>query len=237
MEPQQPPNPEGQEAPAPEAPLAPAPEALDTATAETTMVSVPEAVPPITAPGPEAAPPPSMAPPPPPAQPVPAAPAPFAWQPVQAEIGPAPGVKFAGHGGRLVACIIDVIIVGVIWVVLTVIPGLGYLRGVSQGDESSDSVIVASITTFALILPSVLYFPWFWARGGQTPGMKVFRLRIVRDVDGGSIGWGAAILRYIGFMIINWIIFGLPIGFIWIFIDKRRRGWHDLIAGTVVIEQ
>jgi uncharacterized RDD family membrane protein YckC len=30
-------------------------------------------------------------------------------------------------------------------------------------------------------------------------------------------------------------VFGLPIGFLWVFVDKRRRAWHDLIGGTVVI--
>jgi uncharacterized RDD family membrane protein YckC len=83
-------------------------------------------------------------------------------------------------------------------------------------------------------LVSFLYFPFFWARGGQTPGMRVFRLRVVRDADGGPIGWGPAILRLIGFWVSSAVFY---LGFIWIFIDKRRRGWHDLIAGTVVIEQ
>jgi uncharacterized RDD family membrane protein YckC len=42
----------------------------------------------------------------------------------------------------------------------------------------------------------------------------------------------AAILRWIGFYISH-LVFHL--GFIWIFIDGRRRGWMDLIAGTVVV--
>jgi uncharacterized RDD family membrane protein YckC len=77
------------------------------------------------------------------------------------------------------------------------------------------------------------YFPWFWVNGGATPGMRIFNLRLVRDRDGGPIGWGEAILRLIG-MWLSAAVFYL--GFAWILVDKRRRGWQDLIAGTVMIQ-
>ncbi len=63
--------------------------------------------------------------------------------------------------------------------------------------------------------------------------MRLLHIRVVRDVDGGPISWGSAILRLIGYWVNSAVFY---IGFIWIFVDKRRRGWHDLIAGTVVIE-
>ena len=74
-------------------------------------------------------------------------------------------------------------------------------------------------------------FETYW--NGQTPGMRLFGLRVVRDRDGGPISGGQAILRLIGFWINSAVFY---IGWIWIFVDARRRGWHDLIAGTVVIE-
>jgi uncharacterized RDD family membrane protein YckC len=80
----------------------------------------------------------------------------------------------------------------------------------------------------------LLYFPYFWANGGRTLGMRPFNLRVVRDSDGGPIGWGTAILRLIGLWVAGAVFY---LGYIWIFIDKRRRGWQDLIAGTVVIKQ
>ena len=66
-----------------------------------------------------------------------------------------------------------------------------------------------------------------------TPGMSAMKIKVVRDADGGPITPGAAILRIIGLWIglsVFWI------GVIWIFIDKRRRGWQDLIGGTVVVD-
>lgn len=226
MQPPQPPEPEGQEASAPEAPSVPAPE--------------PQAAPPPAAiPQPAyAAPPPAMAPPPvaappPPVQPVPVAPAPSAWQPVQVETGPAPGVRFAGHGGRLVAYIIDGIILSAIMIVLSIV-----LTAIFFGAAASDNAGAAAgagfLYLFLIGVISILYFPFFWQRSGQTPGMKMFRLRVVRDEDGGPISWGKAFLRLIGFWVSSAVFY---LGFIWIFIDKRHRGWHDLIAGTVVIEQ
>ncbi len=58
-------------------------------------------------------------------------------------------------------------------------------------------------------------------------------VKVVRDRDGGPITWGPAILRLIGYYVSALVFY---IGYIWIFIDKRKRGWHDLIAGTVVIK-
>ena len=77
------------------------------------------------------------------------------------------------------------------------------------------------------------YFPYFWTKTGQTPGMQIMHIKVVRDKDGGPITMGQAILRLIGFWVSSLVFY---IGYIWIFIDKRQRGWFDLIAGTVVIK-
>ena len=64
--------------------------------------------------------------------------------------------------------------------------------------------------------------------------MRPFDLFVVRDTDGGGIGWGTALVRLIGLWIAAAVFY---IGFIWVFIDKRRRGWQDLIAGTIVVKR
>ena len=61
----------------------------------------------------------------------------------------------------------------------------------------------------------------------------MFRLHVVRDRDGGPISGGQAILRLFGLWLSGAVFY---LGYIWILIDSRRRGWHDLIAGTCVIE-
>ena len=80
---------------------------------------------------------------------------------------------------------------------------------------------------------ALVYFPYFWAKDGQTIGNRQMGIRVVRDVDGGPVSMGPAILRLVGYWISGVVFY---IGYIWIFIDKRRRGWFDLIAGTVVVK-
>ena len=178
-----------------------------------------DAPPPVPAP---AAPPP-VAPAP---APVPSS-APAYWQGGAEVTGPAPGVEFAGYGARILAYIVDGILVTIgVWVIafLSILFGSG-----------SELNIISTILLGLAILLGLVYFPFFWQRTGQTPGMQALNIRVVRDKDGGPVSWGSAILRLIGYGI-NSIVFGLPIGWLWNEIDSRRRGWHDLIGSTVVVK-
>lgn len=182
-------------------------------------------------------------PPPPPVATAPAWPPPPAAMPA-GPIGPAPGVQFAGHGARLGAYILDAILVGIVVSVLllvVMIPLIGALAGAVGSDgevDSGDLGALGASAGFFIVgvvvigVFSLLYFPFFWARGGATPGMKAAGIRVVNDRDGSRIGWGAALLRLVGFWVSGAVFY---LGFIWILIDSRRRGWHDLLAGTCVI--
>jgi uncharacterized RDD family membrane protein YckC len=170
--------------------------------------------------------------PPPPSYPPPAYPPPASWPaPVEA-VGPAPGVRFASHGARLVAYIVDGILVGVLVTIVAVLLSFGVAALAVAGADGL-AVLGGLLVVVAIFAVSLGYFPWFWVKGGATPGMRIFNLRVVRDRDGGPIGWGEALLRLVGFWVSS-IVFYL--GFAWILIDKRRRGWHDLIAGTVMVQ-
>jgi uncharacterized RDD family membrane protein YckC len=165
------------------------------------------------------------------------------WETPPEDTGPAPGIQFAGHGARLVAYLLDgllvSIVIGVLVVIGFVLFGAGMEIDPLTGDVDPDSIDGAGLAGFLILLLvatviAILYFPFFWARGGQTPGMRLFGLQVVRDRDGGRIGWGTALLRLLGMYVASAVFY---LGFIWIFIDKRRRGWHDLIAGTVVVKR
>ena len=161
------------------------------------------------------------------------------WESPDRVEGPAPGIEYAPHGGRLVAYIIDTIIVTIVVLVLLLIGSVVLFSGATYDDANKLTSVsplgafAITITTILSIVIALLYFPFFWARGGQTPGMRPFSLHVVRDRDGGPIGWGTAFLRLVGLWVAGAVFY---IGFIWIFIDKRRRGWQDLIAGTVVVK-
>ncbi len=128
---------------------------------------------------------------------------------------------YAGFGVRFVAYIIDAIIVGLI---------VGVLRLLGQAIGAD---ALANLGSGVGSLIGVVYYVYFWGARGRTPGKQIMGLRVV-GCDGGSggIGYGAAFLRWIGYLISSAVIF---IGFLWILWDPERQGWHDKIAGTHVV--
>ena len=82
-----------------------------------------------------------------------------------------------------------------------------------------------------LFLLGLLFCGWFWIHGGQTLGMRVWRLRVRRE-DGSDLRWPVAATRY-AFAWLSWGCAGL--GILWCLIDGKRRAWHDLLAGTEMI--
>ena len=75
------------------------------------------------------------------------------------------------------------------------------------------------------------YFVLFWSAAGQTPGMRLMRLR-VRRPEGGGLSVGRAIVRAIGLAL---AILPLFAGFLPALFDERRRALPDFLAGTVVV--
>ncbi|HEY5436447.1 MAG TPA: RDD family protein [Candidatus Limnocylindrales bacterium] len=143
---------------------------------------------------------------------------------------PAPGVFYAGNGARFIAYLVDALIMGAIMMAVTVVLNVIAAAAASNGYTRLAGASVLFL--LAIFLVYLVYMPWFWGHGGQTPGMKVFHLRVVRENDGGPVTMGQAFVRLIGFWVSIAVFY---LGFIWILFDARRQGWHDKIAGTVVI--
>ena len=80
-------------------------------------------------------------------------------------------------------------------------------------------------------LAAATYFVLFWTSAGQTPGMRLLRLRL-RARNGAPPSLGRAILRVFGTAI---AIIPLFAGYLPVLFDDRRRGLPDLLAGTVVV--
>jgi uncharacterized RDD family membrane protein YckC len=76
-----------------------------------------------------------------------------------------------------------------------------------------------------------LYFVYFHGAGGRTPGKMIMGLR-VQPLDGSPMTFGLAFLRWVGYLV---SMLCLHLGFLWVAVDRRKRGWHDYIAGTIVI--
>ncbi len=87
------------------------------------------------------------------------------------------------------------------------------------------------VAPVAGVVFSPLYRVGFWTLTGQTPGMVLLGLRVLR-ADGGKVGLLVALKRFIGLML---SVSTLGIGFLMVLVTERRRALHDLLAGTVVV--
>ena len=82
-----------------------------------------------------------------------------------------------------------------------------------------------------LISVCLLFFGWFWVHGGQTLGMRAWRLAVIR-ADGGRITWRLAAARFAA-AILSWVVLGL--GFLWVLFDADKLAWHDRLSGTRLV--
>lgn len=176
----------------------------------------------------------------PPSPPPPAPPARAAGWPAPAggalprSPGPAPGLRYAEPGPRLVAFIVDTVIVALLYIALFLVLGLL----VAAVAVTSPAAVLGLLLLFPLLILGLglaqgAYFALSWHRSGATPGMRMVGIRVVRAADGGPLTGQQAVLRAIGYWVSSAVMY---LGFLWILIDDRRQGWHDKIADTVVIE-
>lgn len=85
-------------------------------------------------------------------------------------------------------------------------------------------------------VPALLLEVPLTALRGQTPGKTIMKIRAVRASDGRPPGWGRSLARWAALYIplfipvVGWLIF--PLTALSPLFHPRRRGWHDLLAGT-----
>jgi uncharacterized RDD family membrane protein YckC len=89
----------------------------------------------------------------------------------------------------------------------------------------------ASVLRALLLLATALFCGVSWTRGGQTLGMRAWRLQLRRS-DGGPVRWPTALSRF-AFAWLAWLPLGL--GVLWCALDARKRAWHDILSGTEVV--
>lgn len=82
-----------------------------------------------------------------------------------------------------------------------------------------------------LYLVSFVFLGWFWVHGGQTLGMRSWKLQVIRD-DGHALGWDNALLRFLTATISLFLFF---FGFLWILFNRENLAWHDIVSRTRVI--
>lgn len=135
-----------------------------------------------------------------------------------------PGCPGAGLSRRLAAGIYDVLLLaGVLFVAGLPLP---LLPGDWLASEAGRWALRAYLGA-----TSLAFFGWFWVHGGQTLGMRAWRLRVVRD-DGQCLRWRDAVARFAALVV---ALLPLGLGVLWAGVDPQRRGWHDRLSGTSVV--
>ncbi len=165
------------------------------------------------------------------------------------------GPKYVGFWKRLFAFFIDtLILVTIIIAFALAVYGRQYMTLSSEGKTLLFDVVVQGVLP---ALAAIL----FWRYRGATPGKMLIGARIVSAKTLGAPSTGQLIGRYFAYIVSMlpamvaavaiivastlssrtdlqpWLVITplLMWGFLWIAFDKRKQGWHDKLAGTVVI--
>jgi uncharacterized RDD family membrane protein YckC len=151
--------------------------------------------------------------------------------------GPRPSegaVKYVGFWARCLASLIDTLLVSCIIAPLAVAFDEHSEVHAPSFDLSNlfEETSLMSIT-LNWVLPAVAILAFWFARGA-TPGKMAIRAVIVDAETLEPPTRAMLVARYLGYYVSTLVIL---LGFVWIAFDRRKQGWHDKIAGTVVIRR
>lgn len=143
-------------------------------------------------------------------------------RPARAE--PAP---YAGIATRAIALATDAALTGVIFMSIV---GIASLVASLVGDLRP-AWLVGALLASGWLLVAGTYFVLFWSAAGQTPGMRLLRLRVFGP-EGKPLSLGRSLVRLVG---LGLSIVPLFAGFVPVLFTERRRGLADFLAGSVVL--
>lgn len=142
-----------------------------------------------------------------------------------------PDVHYAGFWRRLAAVVIDIVILmPVLMLLLYFVYGVAYFEWAA---ERTDPFAVYGVGDAIIgnLLPVVLA-AYFWMRHLGTPGKLLLGCHVVDAKSGAALSLRQSIFRNVGYLV---SLFTLGLGFLWIAKDVRKQGFHDKIAGSVVV--
>jgi len=136
-------------------------------------------------------------------------------------------LEYVGFWIRVWASIIDTILI-----MLVTFPLLVSVYGTDYFEPEVSSFITGPADfLISWVFPAVAVIV-FWIYKSATPGKMAISAKIVDAQTGEKASKGQLIGRYFGYYIST---IPLGLGIIWIALDKRKQGWHDKLAGTVVV--
>lgn len=140
---------------------------------------------------------------------------------------PTQTLEYVGFWARLGATILDTLLfLAIIIPLMLMIYGESYYLSEQLFMGPAD-VLLNYVFPFVAVL-------WFWQAKQATPGKMAIQARIVDARTGEPASFGQYLGRYFAY-----ILSAVPLclGYLWIAFDSRKRAWHDMLAGTVVIRR
>lgn len=164
---------------------------------------------------------------------------------VKKEIATADTIKYVGFHGRALATVIDMVIGILILLPFTKIEQpeevteiltkyeAGMITEEQANQQLSDFMLtnISSGTATQFLIAGIIVV-LFWIYRSGTPGKMIMKMKIVDANTGAKPKTIDLVLRYVGYIVSAVPLF---LGFFWVAIDKRKQGWHDKMANTVVV--
>jgi len=130
-------------------------------------------------------------------------------------------IKLAGLGRVMGAMLYD----GLVILGLFMIAGFIFVPIVGHSPQTS---IEKLLFRLYLSLIAYVFFCWFWTHGGQTLGMRAWKIKLVDQKDE-TVSWPTATKRFF-LAICSWLPLGL--GYLWILLGSEKISWHDRLSKT-----
>ena len=137
---------------------------------------------------------------------------------------------------RLLAIIYDLVLLTAICFSVAVIVSIFTTFTMNNGNAITEEhpfyIMNQIIMLSTIFITGFLFYVWFWTHGGQTLGMKTWMLRLVSENEQ-KISRKQAAIRALA-AVLSWCVFGL--GFLWCFVDSRKRTWHDILSSSYLVQ-
>jgi uncharacterized RDD family membrane protein YckC len=177
------------------------------------------------------------------------------WRPTDVAAGPASGIVYADLTNRIIAYIIDLVILVIVGFVVNLVLLTAFIATlVSTG--SALFLLLSVVVLVINVFLAAIYFIYTWMNLKASPGQRILGLMTVSEVDGSALLFNAALARFVIMFAPGYIaslastvipgILGLLLSFgglAWtIFLiytvanDPKRQGFHDHYAHSVVIK-
>lgn len=177
------------------------------------------------------------------------------WRPAEVSAGPAAGIVYADLTNRIIAYIIDVVILVIVGFVVNLVLLTTFIAAIVT--TGSALFLLLSVVVLVIdVLLAGIYFVYTWTNMKASPGQRILGMMTVQEADGSALTFNQALARFVIMFAPGYVaslasnvvpgILGLILSFVglaWtIYLiyttanDPKRQGFHDHYAKSVVIK-